>query len=42
MGLITETVKVKWGTNNRKYYIDLGYKFTKMGDEFEVKVEHLT
>ena len=40
--LITKTVKMKWNSRNKKYYETLGYEFTKYGDEFEVKVEHLT
>ena len=42
MGLISKTVKMRWGSRNKKYFEDQGYKFTKMGDEFEVKVEDLT
>ena len=42
MGLITKTVKVKWHPRNKEYYEELGYVYTKMGDEFEVKVEDLT
>ena len=41
MGLITKTVKVKWGARNKNHFENLGYIYTKMGDEFEVKVEHL-
>ena len=40
--LITKTIKIKWHGKTRKHYESLGYKFTKIGDEFEVKVEHLT
>ena len=39
--LITKTVKVRWHGNNRKHYEGLGYKFTKIGDEFEIKVKDL-
>ena len=42
MGLITKTVKVKWNPSNKKHYEELGYVYAKMGNEFEVKVEHLT
>lgn len=42
MGLISKTVIVKWVGKTKKHYVDKGYKFTKMGDEFEVKVEDLT
>ena len=42
MSLITKTVKVKWNSRIKKHYVDLGYEYTKMGDEFEVKVEDLT
>lgn len=31
----------KWGGKNKKYYTDLGYTFTKIGDEFEVVVKDL-
>ena len=42
MSLITKTVKVKWHSRNKKHFENLGYVYTKIGDEFEVKVEHLT
>ena len=41
MGLISKTVKVKWNGRTKKQYESLGYVFTNMGDEFEVKVEDL-
>lgn len=40
--LISKTVKTKWNSKNKNYFVDLGYKYTKMGDEFEVKTEHLS
>ena len=40
--LLTHTVKLKWNAKIKKHYVDLGYIYTKMGDEFEVKVEDLT
>lgn len=40
--LLSETVEVKWNGRNRKHYESLGYKWTKQGDDFTVKVEHLT
>lgn len=42
MGLITKTVKIKWNSKIKKHYEELGYTYTKMGDEFEVKIEDLT
>ena len=39
--LITKSVFTKWNSKTKKYYESLGYQFTKMGDSFEVKVEHL-
>ena len=42
MGLITKTIKIKWSPSNKKHYESLGYIYTKMGDEFEVRVEDLT
>ena len=32
---------VKWNINNKKWYINKGYLFTKIKDEFEIKVENL-
>lgn len=40
--LITQKVKQKWNAKTKKYYTDLGYKFTTMKDEFEVDVKDLT
>lgn len=42
MGIVNKTVKVKWNGRNKKYYESLGYEYTKLGDEFEVKVEDLS
>ena len=42
MGLISKTVKIKWSPRTKKHYEELGYIYTKIGDEFEVKVEDLT
>lgn len=40
--LINKTVKLKWNSKIKKHYESLGYNYTKMGDEFEVNIEHLT
>lgn len=40
--ILSETVKIKWNEYNKKYYINLGYIFTKLCDEFEVKLEDLS
>jgi hypothetical protein len=42
MGLITKIAKVKWNTRTKTYYETKGYIYTKLGDEFDVKVEDLT
>ena len=42
MGLISKTVIVKWSGSNRKWYEGKGYIFTKIKDNFEVKVEDLS
>ena len=42
MGLISRKANVKWNKKQKKYYESLGYIYTKLGDEFEVKVEDLT
>jgi len=42
MGLLTKEVEMKWSPrNNRKWYENKGYIFTKWNDEFIVKVEDL-
>jgi len=40
--LISKIAKVKWGGRTKLYYTSKGYEFTKMSNEFEVKVEDLT
>lgn len=40
--LKSKSACVKWNARNKKYYESLGYVFTQMKDEFEVKVEHLS
>ena len=40
--LLTKTVIMKWNVSNRDHYINKGYVFTKIKDEFEVKVEDLS
>lgn len=39
--LLSKTVFIKWIHKTKKYYIEKGYTFTKVGDLFEVKVEDL-
>ena len=39
--LLTETVKIRWNKNQKQNYISKGYNYTKMGDEFEIKVKDL-
>ncbi|WP_050900601.1 hypothetical protein [Paenibacillus elgii] len=39
--IISKTTIVKWGSREKQYYVNLGYKFTKTGDLFEVKIDHL-
>ena len=40
--LITKYVKVKWNSKIVRHYKELGYEYTKIGDEFEAKVSDLT
>jgi very-short-patch-repair endonuclease len=40
--LITTEIEVKWHGSSRKHYIDKGYKFTKTGDYFVVRVGDLS
>jgi len=39
--LITKEVLIKWNSNNKSWYENKGYVFTKMNNEFEVNVEDL-
>jgi hypothetical protein len=41
MGLISKTVTMKWNGRNKKWFESKGYVYTKMGEEFEVRVEDL-
>lgn len=40
--LISETATLRWNSKIKKHYVNLGYEFTRMKDEFEVKVCDLT
>ena len=40
--ILTKSVLIKWHSKNKKWYEERGYIFTKMKDEFEVKVEDLS
>lgn len=40
--LLTEELEIKWVTASKQHYIDLGYKFTKIGDLFKVRVTDLS
>lgn len=42
MGLMSETVKVKWNVANKNHYESKGYTFTWFKEEFDVKVEDLS
>lgn len=39
--LLSKSLIIKWNGNQRKYYEEKGYLFTKYGDEFECKVEDI-
>jgi hypothetical protein len=39
--LLSKTVKVTWNIAQVKKYTEMGYEFTKIGDEFDLKIEHL-
>lgn len=42
MGLITEEVVQKWNSRNKNWYISKGYPFSRIKDEFLIKVKDLT
>ena len=39
--LLEQKVMVRWSGNNKKHYIECGYVFTKVGDDFEVDIKDL-
>lgn len=39
--IISTKILMKWNSYNKKYYINLGYEFTKIGDLFELKIKDL-
>jgi hypothetical protein len=42
MGLINTEVEMKWHPRNKLWYINKGYIYTKLGDQFNVKTDDLT
>ena len=40
--ILSETVKLRWNGKAIPYYTSKGYKYTKQGDEFDVKVKDLS
>lgn len=42
MGVISETVVVKWNINNIKHFVNKGYVYTKLNNEFKVNVNDLS
>lgn len=40
--VLPQKKSIKWATTSRQHYIDLGYKYTKIGDLFEVDVNQLS
>lgn len=42
MTLLSKTAKVRWNPRNKKRFEEFGYVYTKMGDEFNVLIEHLS
>lgn len=40
--ILTKRTKVRWNAKNKKRFVELGYTYTKMKDEFEVNIEHLS
>lgn len=40
--LLSKNATVVWNSRNKRHYTDLGYHFTKMGEQFNVAVEDLT
>jgi len=40
--LLTKKALIRWNPRIKKWYVDKGYIYTKMQDEFEVKIEDLS
>lgn len=40
--LIEQKVKIRWNPNNKKYYVNKNYIYTKINEEFEVDVHDLS
>ena len=40
--IVSKTTLLKWNNANKKRYVDLGYRFTQYGDEFEVDINDLS
>ena len=36
--ILDNIVKMTWNSNNKKYYVQKGYVFTKMFEEFDVDI----
>lgn len=39
--ILTKTLSIKWNGSQKQHYINKGYNFTKIGDEFECKFEDI-
>ena len=37
-----QKIKIKWNNHSKQHYINLGYQYTKYGDEFVVNAEDLS
>ena len=40
--LVTQELTLSWQRANKKYYIDKGYCYTNINDEFVVKIEDVS
>lgn len=40
--ILTKELDIKWAPSSKKHYEEKGYKFTKLGDLFTIRVEDLT
>jgi len=42
MLILPQKVTIKWNSKTKRYYVEKGYTFTKINDEFEVDIKDLT
>ncbi len=42
MIILSQNIIIKWNANNKKYYEEKGYNYTKIGDTFKINILDLS